>query len=128
MALIGFNHYNIRAPRQLMEVLREFYCEVVGMSLGERPALRSFGYWLYIGSNDVLHLSETGMEEVRLTDQQTTFDHVAFTATDQAAMEARLTQHGVQFISRSVSATGVNQVFFRDPAGNGIEFNFALDE
>ncbi len=127
MALIGFNHYNIRAPRPTMEVLRAFYCEVVGLRLGERPALRSFGYWLYIGEKDVLHLSESAADEVRLTDQQTTFDHVAFTATDQAAMEARLTQHGVQFISRSVSATGVNQVFFRDPAGNGIEFNFALD-
>jgi len=125
LALLGFNHYNIRAPRELMEVLREFYCNVAGFTVGERPALRSFGYWLYIGEKDVLHLSETGADEIRLTDKLTTFDHVAFTCDDQAGMEARLTQYGIQYINRSVSATGVNQVFFRDPAGNGIEFNFS---
>jgi len=128
MAVKGFNHYNIRAQRVLLDQLRDFYCDVVGLSVGERPTLRSFGYWLYIGEKDVLHLSEASAEEVRATDVLTTFDHVAFTCGDQPEMEAHLTQKGITFNTRVVATTGVRQIFFRDPAGNGVEFNFLPDE
>jgi len=128
MAVKGFNHYNIRAQRVLLDQLRDFYCDVVGLSVGERPTLRSFGYWLYIGEKDVLHLSEASAEEVRATDVLTTFDHVAFTCSDQPEMEAHLTQKGIAFNTRVVATTGVRQIFFRDPAGNGVEFNFLPDE
>ncbi|HSH98138.1 MAG: VOC family protein [Methylophilaceae bacterium] len=127
MAVSGFNHYNIRAPRPLLERLRDFYCEVVGLQLGERPALRSFGYWLYASGKDVLHLSEAKDGEVRLTDVQTTFDHVAFTCTDYAATEVLLAERGLEFTCRVIEATHVRQIFFRDPAGNGVEFNFVMD-
>lgn len=126
MAVSGFNHYNIRAPRALLEQLRDFYCDVVGLKLGERPALKSFGYWLYASDKDVLHLSETRDGEVRLTDAQTTFDHVAFTCTDYLATEALLVERGIEFTSRMIDVINVRQIFFRDPAGNGVEFNFAL--
>ncbi len=127
MAVSGFNHYNIRAPLVLLEQLKDFYCEVVGLQLGERPALRSFGYWLYASGKDVLHLSEAKEGELRLVDVQTTFDHVAFTCTDYANTEALLAERGIEFTSRMIDATNVRQLFFRDPAGNGVEFNFSQD-
>ncbi len=46
MATIGLNHYNLRAPRELLDKLKEFYCEVVGLELGQRPPLDGSGYWL----------------------------------------------------------------------------------
>ncbi|HSH71954.1 MAG TPA: VOC family protein [Methylophilaceae bacterium] len=128
MAVKGFNHYNIRAQRVLLDQLRDFYCDVVGLSVGERPTLRSFGYWLYIGEKDVLHLSEASADEVRATDVLTTFDHVAFTCSNQPEMEAHLAQKGITFNTRVVATTGVRQIFFRDPAGNGVEFNFLPSE
>ena len=124
----GFNHYNLRAPRALLDELRDFYCEVVGLYEGDRPAFRSFGYWLYAGGRDVLHLSECSPEEVRATNVVTTFDHVAFTCTDFAGTRARLETMRIQFGQREVAATGIRQLFFQDPAGNGIEFNFAANE
>ncbi len=124
MALLGFNHYNLRADSATLEQLKHFYCEVVGMTLGARPALRSFGYWLYIGDKDVLHLSLAAENEIRAQHLATTFDHVAFSCTQQAEMEARLQAHKVEYRTREVSATGLKQVFFKDPAGNGVEFNF----
>lgn len=127
MANLGFNHYNIRCPRPLMEQLKAFYCEVVGLHLGERPPLRSFGYWLYVGEKDVLHLSETYPEEVRSTELLTTFDHVAFTCTDYEATAEHLEQKGIQFSTREITATQTQQIFFRDPAGNGVEFNFRME-
>jgi catechol-2,3-dioxygenase len=124
LAIEGFNHYNLRAPRALLDELRTYYCEVVGLYEGERPAFRSFGYWLYANGKDILHLSECSTSEKRATDIVTTFDHVAFTCTDFEATRQRLAQLGVEFGQREVAATGIRQIFFKDPAGNGIEFNF----
>ncbi len=124
MAILGFNHYNLRAERSMMELLKVFYRDVVGLSLGERPKLSSFGYWLYIGNKDVLHLSEAKPEEGRQENVATTFDHVAFTATDYAGTLARLEQLGIEFRTRKIESAGQKQIFFTDPAGNGIELNF----
>jgi glyoxylase I family protein len=123
MAVTGFNHYNLRAQRDLLDRLRAFYCDVVGLVPGTRPAFRSFGYWLYAGNQDVLHLSEAPPEEIRATDVLTTFDHVAFTCTDAAEMQAKLAAHGVEYRVTKVAQTGIVQIFFRDPAGNGVELN-----
>ena len=125
LPVLGFNHYNLRSDREMMEQLKAFYVEVVGLQLGSRPQLTSFGYWLYAGQKDVLHLSEAKPEEGRQTKMPTTFDHVAFTATDYAGTVARLDQWGVKYRLREISDAGQRQIFFSDPAGNGIELNFA---
>ena len=126
MAVTGFNHYNLRAPRALLDELRDFYCQIVGLSEGERPAFRTFGYWLYAGGTDVLHLSECSADEARQTFIATTFDHAAFTCDDADAMETHLKAQGIEYILRFVSQTNIKQIFFRDPAGNGVELNCAL--
>ena len=41
MATLAFAHYNLRAPRKLLDELRDFYCDVVGLRVGERPPFRS---------------------------------------------------------------------------------------
>lgn len=125
MSLIGFNHYNLRADANTLEALKVFYCEVLGMQQGARPALRSFGYWLYIGDKDILHLSLARPDEMRHKHISSTFDHIAFTCSNQSEMEQRLRKHGVEYQSKRVEATGVRQVFFSDPAGNGVELNFS---
>ena len=125
MATIGFNHYNLRAHRELLDALKEFYCTVVGLTQGKRPPFTSFGYWLYADGQDILHLSETQPGEVRATHTATTFDHVAFSCTDRPEMEARLRQHNIPFEVAQVPLTGQTQLFLQDPAGNGVELNFA---
>jgi glyoxylase I family protein len=125
LPVLGFNHYNLRCERDMMEQLKVFYVDVVGLQLGLRPQLTSFGYWLYAGQKDVLHLSEAKPEEGRQTNMATTFDHVAFTATDYADTVTRLDKLGVKYRLREISDAGQRQIFFSDPAGNGIELNFA---
>lgn len=124
MPILGFNHYNIRAERSTMELLKVFYRDVIGLTLGDRPNLSSFGYWLYIGNKDILHLSEAKPEEGRQENVATTFDHIAFTATDYFGTIERLDQLGVEYKTREIQSLGQKQVFLRDPAGNGIELNF----
>lgn len=125
MAILGFNHYNLRAERLMMEQLKVFYRDVVGLQIGERPQLTSFGYWLYAGNKDVLHLSEAKSEEKRKENVATTFDHVAFTATDYDATIARLEKLAIKYRVREINDAGQKQIFFSDPAGNGIELNFS---
>ena len=125
MAATGFNHYNLRAPRELMDQLRDFYCNIVGLHQGKRPDLGSVGYWLYAGSECVLHLSQARPDESRFTHTSTTFDHAAFTCTDRAGMEARLERHNIPFSRSYVAELGINQLFLEDPAGNGVELSFS---
>jgi len=125
LAVLGFNHYNLRAERSMMEQLKVFYRDVVGLRIGDRPQLTSFGYWLYAESKDVLHLSEAKPEEKRKENVATTFDHVAFTATDYDATIVRLEKLAIKFSVHEIIDTGQKQIFFRDPAGNGIELNFS---
>jgi catechol-2,3-dioxygenase len=124
MPINGFDHYNLRAPRPLLEQLCEFYCDVVGLVLGERPPFRRFGYWLYAGGRPVLHLSEANDDEDRSTSATTTFAHAAFDCTDRAAYERRLTERGIPYRVAQVPVTNQVQLFFHDPAGNGVELGF----
>ena len=127
MAAIALNHYNLRGDRATLDRLKDFYLTYVGLEVGPRP-LNSFGYWLYAGGRDVLHLSEPRPGESRQTEMKTGFDHVAFTCTDLPAMLAKLKQDGIAYRHAVVEAKAgfatQQQVFFCDPEGNGIELNF----
>lgn len=126
MPVAGLNHFNLRASRALLDELRRFYIEVIGLEDGPRPPFRSHGYWLYAQGRDILHLTEAGPDEARMPHARTTFDHIALTCTDPDAAEARLRRHGIDYAVDDVPLTSQKQVFLRDPAGNGIELNFAL--
>ena len=125
MPVTNLNHYNLRAPRELLDSLRTFYCDVVGLKQGARPPFQSFGYWLYAADNPILHLSEAKADEMRAVNAMNTFDHVAFTCIGRREMEAHLTRCGVTYNSAEVPLTAQVQLFLKDPAGNGIELNFA---
>lgn len=124
----GFSHYNLRAPRELLEALRSFYCEAVGLVVGYRPAFSGFGYWLYAGEQDVLHLTECAPGESRSIEASTTFDHAAFICSGRLAFEKRLSQMGIEYEIAHVPQTGQVQLFFKDPASNGVELNFASSD
>jgi len=124
MPITEINHINLRANRDMMHVLRDFYCNIVGLKVGPRTAATSYGFWLYIGDNDVVHIAEynkgVGAPNLNVNG---TFDHVSFTCTDMPSMEAHLTAHSVSYTTR-VLLNSVRQINFKDPAGNGIELNF----
>lgn len=124
MPAIAFSHYNLRAPRPLLEELRAFYCDVVGLEVGHRPPFRSFGYWLYAGERAVLHLSEAGAGEDRPSQPLGTFDHAAFSCSGREEYERDLHRRGVDYRLVAVPGTRQVQIFLKDPAGNGVELNF----
>jgi glyoxylase I family protein len=128
MATKGINHVNLRAPREMLDQLKDFYCAVVGLEVGPRPPFPAFGYWLYAGDRAVVHLYQASPDEVRQTNVETTFDHVAFDCEDSEGVEARLRERGVRYDKTVVPASRQLQLFVVDPAGNKVELNFGETE
>ncbi len=128
MPVTEINHINLRANRDLMHVLRDFYCDIVGLKVGPRRATTSYGFWLYINDNDVIHLAE--YKKAEGSDKAApdlhvngTYDHISFTCTDMPTMESHLNLNNIAYTTRTL-INGVKQINFKDPAGNGIELNF----
>ncbi|MAS00125.1 MAG: diguanylate cyclase [Nitrosomonadales bacterium] len=120
----AINHYNLRSEFKMMEILKNFYIEVVGLEMGTRPPFKSNGFWLNAGKKDVLHLSETKKNDENPVNIKNTFDHMAFTAVDKDKYIKILKEREIEFYLRSVPEIGTEQIFFKDPAGNGIELIF----
>ena len=128
MPVRAFDHYNLRAPRALLDDLCAFYRDVVGLTVGPRPPFRRFGYWLYAGERPVLHLGEADAGESCDAPVSGTFNHASFDCTGKREFEARLAALGIEYRTARVPLTGQEQLFFRDPAGNGVELQFASEE
>lgn len=126
MPITDLNHYNLRGSMAQLERLRDWYRDTVGLTVGERPAFRFRGFWLYANGRPILHLSEENAGEDHSAPGAGTFDHVAFTCEGFAAMRDHLDRLGASYRLADVPLTRTRQIFLRDPAGNGVELNFEM--
>src|SRR5258708_38102793 len=117
MSVLSLSHYNLRVPRELLDTLRAFYVEVIGLKVGHRPPFVTFGYWLYAGDQAVLHLSEASRRETPALDAPTNFDHAAFNCAGRREFETRLAQLGIKYDVAHVPHTYQIQLFLKDPSG-----------
>jgi len=123
--ICGINHYNLRAAPEIIEKLKNFYIEIVGLKPGHRPPFKNGGYWLYANDKDVLHLSFSKNDIINELHVSSTFDHMAFTAENEMDHINVLKENNIDYIIREVPEIGTRQIFFKDPAGNGIELIFS---
>ena len=130
MPLGGLQHFTIE-PQDL-ERSKNFYVNVLGLEVGDRPPLDFPGYWLYSGGNATVHLMGTRKPRegivVRGTDKRFEdagrLDHIAFAATDVDGVRKRLIANSVKFREQIVPRTGDTQFFLYDPDGVGVELSF----
>ena len=115
------DHINISAPMELLQDLRNFYCNVLGLEEGVRPNFSSNGFWLYSGAKAIIHLSES--EKRKGTDQKGFFDHFALRSENLSKVTDKLDEIGVQYHKVYLPDIGLHQVFFNDPSGTGVEVN-----
>ena len=120
----GIDHYNLRSDEKMIETLKDFYINIVGLNLGHRPPFKSKGYWLYAKEKDVLHLSSSKDNIKNLIDVSSTLDHVSFSAIDKIFFITVLQKNNIIFKERFIPEIEIEQLFFKDPAGNGIELIF----
>lgn len=119
---MNIDHINLRAPREMLAKLREFYCAVLGLEEGYRPAFASEGYWLYAADKPIVHLSLD--EGATPADGRTCLDHVAFQAAGLETFQARLQALGIDHRANHIPELNMAQLFFSDPAGTRLEVNF----
>jgi len=124
--ILSINHIQLVAEKDLVLKLRDFYCDVVGLSVGFRPAFERFGFWLYIGDDDVLHLI-TPKEGDGRSLHKSSFDHVAFKTAHYHDVLKKLKSLSIPFEEKPIPGMAAHQIFLRDPAGNRVELNFEGD-
>ena len=130
-----------------IEATREFYCQAVGLTVGDRPPLEFPGYWLYTGAGGAgdtrgsggaggpgacLHIAERGAYAahasrlgLRVPERDPgvgPVDHVAFRAGDYRGVVERLERCGVAAVTNAVPG-GPRQVFIEDPNGVRVEIS-----
>ena len=121
--ILSINHIQLVAEKDLVIQLKDFYCNIVGLTEGFRPAFERFGFWLYIGDKDVLHLI-TPKESDGRSLQKSSFDHVAFKSSHYQDVLKKLQRLNVSFEEKLSPGMTAHQIFLRDPAGNRVELNF----
>ena len=125
MPVRALNHVNIRADRALVAQLKSFYEDVIGLTAGWRPPFKSTGHWLYIDEVPVVHLVEDESLHASPGRRDAVVDHVSFSCAGLREFEELLARRAISFRRTSVPESGLVQLVVLDPAGNGIELQFA---
>jgi catechol 2,3-dioxygenase-like lactoylglutathione lyase family enzyme len=122
-----------------IERTRDFYCDVVGLEVGQRPALQFPGYWLYAGATACVHLADRHAYAVHAATLGLTVptqdpgtgpvDHVAFRNGfgDYDGLLERLARAGIEAVTNAVPG-GPRQVFIEDPNGVRVEINVTPED
>jgi catechol 2,3-dioxygenase-like lactoylglutathione lyase family enzyme len=116
--IIDLNHVNIVTTK--LDETRDFFTEVLGLTVGYRPDFGIPGWWLYAGDKPVVHLiAPRNGEAVRPAPSP--FDHAAFEIADVEEAMARLKAHGVSYRQFDAPDGRARQLFFNEPNGVTIE-------
>jgi catechol 2,3-dioxygenase-like lactoylglutathione lyase family enzyme len=137
MPLQHLEHFLIQCAD--IAATRDWYVKVLGMREGEHPDFKFPVCWLYIGSKDVIHITQGGKDvsanRMQYLGQQSdavegtgVIDHMAFRCTGLADMMEHFQRLNVSFTKRQVDDQGLFQLFLFDPNGIKIELNFANSE
>ena len=122
--ILDLNHVNIVSPK--LDETRDFFVEVLGLTIGARPDVPFDGYWLYAGAKPVVHLqSHDRLSGARGASGP--LDHAAFDVDDLTAAKQRLTEHGVAYSEIRIPGSSRGQLFLRDPNGVNVELGGPLD-
>jgi catechol 2,3-dioxygenase-like lactoylglutathione lyase family enzyme len=128
----SLNHYTIRVRD--LERTKDFYCDIVGLAVGDRPPLPFPGYWLYCGGVPVVHLIGYRASDPEIADDISVpaptgrLDHIAFSCNGLKQMRSDLEARGIRFEERVLPRLNMTQLFYPDPDGISVECNFGPSE
>ena len=121
-----------------IERTRDFYCAVVGLTVGARPPLEFPGYWLYAGEAPCVHIAErepylrtprgSGCRSRRGRRARAPSITSRSPRPTTTAVEHRLSAPGVAGVRNTVPGAGLRQVFIEDPNGVRVEINVRDDQ
>ncbi|MDE1461668.1 hypothetical protein [Spartinivicinus poritis] len=118
-------HINISGPSELLAELKAFYGELFDLVEGYRPNFSRKGYWLYSADKALIHLTESNKHY--RNEKPGYLDHIAFQITGLKEFISKLKKMDIEFTVDHLADIGMTQLFFKDPAGIGIEANFLYE-
>ena len=132
MPVTAINHYLVVSKN--LERSKQFYQEVLGLELAERPDFGFPGYWLKTGDNICVHLASQNPNKIRDnfllkkhpkgTTGSGSVDHIAFLAQNPEEVRNRIQKNKVEMHFRSFPDAKLFQIFLKDPDDVTIELNF----
>jgi catechol 2,3-dioxygenase-like lactoylglutathione lyase family enzyme len=124
MSVAAMNHFTVLSDD--LEATRHFYCDLFGFRVGWRPPFQVPGWWLYAdGDTPILHVIH---RDPLPTERAGVLDHMAYSAKDLPGTVAILKREGIEYELRRLPGGGIWQLFFNDPHGAKVEFDFDKDE
>ena len=111
----------------MLEDVKNFYLEVIGLTEGFRPDVPIHGYWLYLEDLPVLHLMEWNVIAETPKYERGYLDHVAFSFCGLEKFIQTLKNLDVLYTRRDFNIGGgvFTQLEVTDPVGNGVELNLS---
>ncbi|MEL7068743.1 MAG: hypothetical protein AAGN15_08855 [Cyanobacteria bacterium J06581_3] len=122
--VLGLNHFNITASARLIEQVKQFYLDIIGLKTGTRAHLDHEGYWLYAGALPILHLSARPGIETVVSTRPGFFNHISLSCVGLKGAIARLTAAHIPYRQIELLDIQQTQLFVTDPAGIGVELTF----
>jgi catechol 2,3-dioxygenase-like lactoylglutathione lyase family enzyme len=128
----SLNHYTIKVRD--LERTKDFYQDIVGLKVGDRPPLAFPGYWLYCGDVPTVHLIGYRAEDPMIADGPSypaptgRLDHIAFSCNGLKEMRSNLQARDIKFDERVLPRLNMTQLFYLDPDGISVECNFEASE
>jgi catechol 2,3-dioxygenase-like lactoylglutathione lyase family enzyme len=128
----SLNHYTIKVRD--LERTKDFYQDIVGLKVGERPPLNFPGYWLYCGDVPTVHLIGYRAEDAVIADGPSypaatgRLDHIAFSCNGLKEMRENLKSRTIKYDERVLPRLNMTQLFYLDPDGISVECNFDAAE
>lgn len=130
MKLKSLDHILVLADD--LEATKDFYVDIIGLSVGDRPDFSFPGYWLYAGDHACVHLARRRNKGENAATGDThggrgttgSIDHIAFAVDDIDGARADLDRRGIAYKHQKVPGTPLQQLFIRDPNGVAVELNF----
>ena len=126
MQIGKLDHVNLRTTR--LDVLIDWYENVLGMRRGDRPDFGFPGAWMYAGDAAAVHLVGIDGTPASGSEVELKLEHFAFSASGLARFEARLQQLGEKYRRSDIPAFNLVQINLWDPDGNHIHIDFPADE
>lgn len=121
MPLRRLDHVNLRTahlPRMI-----DFYCRVLGLEEGRRPAFGFPGAWLYLEGAPIVHLVGVDAPPAAYRrDQQ--LEHFAIAGDDMAGFLETIEAEGIPYRRVDLPDMPITQINIHDPDGNHLHVDF----
>ncbi|MFC7297549.1 VOC family protein [Herminiimonas aquatilis] len=116
------DHATVVTPE--LDAVKHFFCDIVGLTDGERPPFRFDGHWLYHDGKAIIHLIKANSSHPSAK-VSSRIDHIAFRVESDDEWKqliAKLQAGNIAYQASEVPATGERQLFVAPVPGVMIEF------